>query len=150
MKKVFKWIENLLVNAYAIAMFFLPLGGLIFLIIVVCSGVVIGLNTFGLSMGTIPIFAVDFLQIAWKIYIPMVAFIFFIMTTWKYQHCCVSINTFLNHLKHDNHLENVLAAIFWPYTIFNVGQNFRFWGMNWMLVAVNALSYWLIDRRKKC
>jgi hypothetical protein len=123
----------------------MPWGGLLFLASLIISGILVGLNHFGLYIFGYMDFVWAFLDISWKVYIGVAVFTLWIMVTFSFQHCCIEMNTFKNHMIHygTRHIESLLVAVLWPYAIFTFDQNMRVWVMSWLDVVGNAIEYWI-------
>lgn len=131
-----------------IVLFFLPLIGLLFFLLVAVAG---GIVTFSaITHGAEPQVAWNILQYGWKLYIGLVLVTLFFMTTFSYTECCVGLNSFWQHLLHarGKHIENIVVALGWPYTWLVVDANLKGWGLNWLYILERTLEYWLVTIRK--
>lgn len=145
MLNLIKWPVIAVMTVVAIILALMPWGGLLFLASLILSGILVGLNHFGLYAFGYMDFVWAFLNVAWKVYIGVTMFTLWIMVTFSFQHCCVGMNTFKNHLIHfgTRHIESLRVAILWPYAIFAFDMNMRGWMMSWLDVARNAIEYWI-------
>lgn len=150
MKTILKGIGIVLINIYAILMLAMPVGGLLLLALNICAGAIVGINALGLSLGTAMPVALWLLNLSWKIYIGGFFFVLWVMVTMRFQHCCVGMNTFRNHLRHagSGHIEDFGGALLWPYAVFMADQNLRGWMLSWVAVAIGAVEYWTITQWK--
>lgn len=145
MLNLIKWPVLAVMNVVAIILALMPWGGLLFLASIIISGILVGLDHFDLYAFNYMNFVWAFLDVAWKVHIGVAVFMLWIMVTFSFQHCCVGMSTFKNHLIHygTRHIENLFIAVLWPYTIFKFDQNMRGWTMSWLDVAGNAIAYWI-------
>ena len=69
----------------------------------------------------------SYFSIGWKVYVVFIPITFAFLTTFDFQHCCVGLNTFRDHLSHHgrNHLSNVIESIGWPVTWFILDRNLK-------------------------
>jgi hypothetical protein len=92
--------------------------------------------------------AFAYLAVAWKVYAGLGVFTFAFLTTFSFQHCCAGVQSFRSHLKHAGWVNtggNLLGAIIWPWSWFNLGRNLAGWGMSLPDAMINAVMYWLVD-----
>jgi hypothetical protein len=148
MKLIGKWIGIVLLNFFALifglVIMFMPLEGLLFLIMAVISGGIIIINAFDIGTQGFTELAFSFFHYGWKVYVGMMLFTMFVMTTFTFQHCCVGMNTFRGHIFHagTRHLENLYISIFWPYMIYVTDKNLQKWCFSWFLAVINIFEYW--------
>jgi hypothetical protein len=142
--KIGKFFLGILATFYLLFVTMMPIGGLVFFALMIVSGAVATLATFG-TLGAYTPFALLILSLGWKFYLCVVVFVLAIMLTGTFQHCCVGLNTLNGHLrKHTSrHVENLLIALLWPLAIYRLDQNLRGWYMNWGGFALGTLDYWL-------
>ena len=140
MKKVLletlKWVTFPLF----LALVFIHAIGLVFAASMIAAGIA-GWG-FGISA------ALAYFAIGWKVYVGLGVFSFAFLTTFSFQHCCVGMQSFRSHLKHAGWADvgqNLLGAIIWPWSWFNLGRNLMGWGMNLPDAMINAVVYWLVD-----
>ncbi len=145
MLNLVKWPVIAIATVVAIILALMPWGGLLFFVSIIISGIMVGLNHFELYTFGYMHFVWVLLDVAWKVYIGVAVFTLWIMVTFSFQHCCVGVNTFKNHLIHygTRHFESLFVAVLWPYAIFTFDRNMRGWMMSWLDVAANALEYWI-------
>lgn len=145
MLNLVKWPVIVVMIIVATILALMPWGGLLFLVSIIISGIMVGLDYFDLYAFSHMDFVSAFLSVAWKVYIAVAVFTLWIMVTFSFQHCCVGMNTFKNHMIHygTKHFESLLIAILWPYAIFAFDRNMRGWMMSWLDVAGNAIEYWI-------
>src|SRR5947209_6802706 len=65
-------------------------------------GLLFGLSLIGAGIGSL-IYPHVFIQYAWvglKVYVAFAVFTFAILSTFRYQNCCVGMNTFKGHVRH--------------------------------------------------
>lgn len=93
-----------------------------------------------------------YLSVAWKIYVGLGIFTFFIAITFSYQQCCVGIKRFYDHLRGCHAFKNIfsclLGAIIWPWYWFRLDYCFKDWEMGFPVILVNALEYWFVSSWK--
>ncbi len=117
--------------------FNVPYLGMLFLLAVVATSI-----SFFFGIGPVA-FSGAFLGWSWKIYAIFVAITIFCMTTFSYQHCCVGLNSFKNHMIHygKRHWENVLTGLIWPVSWVAVDRSLRGWTLCWMDVVFGTIEY---------
>jgi hypothetical protein len=146
MVNVLKWPVLAVMCVVAIILVLMPYGGLLFLCSLVVSGALIGLQYFDLYEFSQMDWVVAFLGVAWKVYLGFAIFTLWIMVTFSFQHCCVGLNTFKNHVLHyrvRHAVSLMIFSILWPYSICMFDRNMRGWMMSWLDVAGNAIEYWV-------
>lgn len=76
-------------------------------------------------------FALTYLSIAWKIHLVIALLSFVFLLTFSFQHCCVGMDTFPNHLKYHVHKRElaltVLNALVWPVYLLRVHSVMKGW-----------------------
>lgn len=149
LKRVCGFFLDVFVAFYAIIVASMPIGGFLFLAAMIGAALTVALASFGVGQAFVPI-ALLVLGYGWKIYLGVAVFVVVVMTTGTYQHCCVGLNTFMEHLKHakEEHYENLVAAVGWPVALYFVDRWLRGWCMSWALFALGALEYWFVTTWK--
>lgn len=140
MKIVASRVLGLIFLPFILALVFLHYLGLLFGLSIIAAAIA------GWGFGITAMFT--YLAVAWKVYVGLGTFTFAFLTTFSFQHCCVGMQSFRSHLKHKGLLDvgtNLLGAIIWPWSWFNLGLNLSGWGMSLADAMINAIMYWLVD-----
>ncbi len=82
-----------------------------------------------------------------KVYAVLASFTFVILLTFRYQNCCVGMNTFRGHIRHsigEIATEDILMSVIWPWGWYVLDRNFSSWGLPWGEIVFQAFCHWLI------
>lgn len=128
----------------------MPFWGLLLLGCSALSGVITGLATLHLVRGTVVPLAAHVLGLCCKAYLAGLLLVFPVMVTFSFQHCCIGVQRFTDHLRHfgSQSVGLVRIAVLWPYALFFFSRNMAGWGMTWLDIVANAVECWFITSRK--
>ena len=92
--------------------------------------------------------AVAYFSLGWKVYVGLGIFTFAFLTTFAFQHCCVGMQSFREHLKHRGWkgvAEDSVGSLVWPWCWFQLDHVLKGWYMSFPDAVCNAFEYWLMS-----
>lgn len=143
MQNIIKWPVIVAINLFVLFVVLMPWGGLVYAVLLSASALMLVLNMYA-EVPSIEVMYI-FFYIGWKIYLAVAVMVFFIITAWQFQNCCVGLQRFRDHLAHRGirgYVSDILFSLSWGYAVFIFDRSLRGWYSSWTTVSLNALEFW--------
>lgn len=140
MKKILLRLLGWVILPFVLVLLFVHYLGLLFAVSLIAA--IVAHWGFGMPL------AAAYFSVGWKVYVGLGVFTFAFLMTFAFQHCCVGLQTFSDHLKHrgwKGAFEDALGALIWPWCWFRLNRNLRGWGMSFVDAVINAFAYWFVS-----
>lgn len=140
MKKILLRLLGLVALPFVLVLLFAHYLGLLFAISLIAAGIA----GWGFGMPA----AAAYFSLGWKVYVGLGVFTFAFLTTFAFQHCCVGMQSFREHLKYRSWkgvAEDVLGSLSWPWCWFQLDRFLKGWYTSFPDAVCNALEYWLVS-----
>ena len=90
-----------------------------------------------------------YLSVGWKVYAGLGVFTSFFLVTFDYQHCCVGLSGFWQHLSHcswQSFLVDALGGFLWPVVWLMLERSLRrLFSTSFAHAVLDALEYWFVS-----